>query len=126
MTSAGPGPTVVASDMEVETALRVMIMPSYEEDEPVDHATVWLTRVWRRWPGGNQPRLAQALANAVDPHTMSVDLTGDVVDRLVQQTHGHRDAVRRLVDQFEYAGLLTRTGPGAEGSWGELALTLPA
>jgi hypothetical protein len=119
MSTAGPGPTVVASDVEVETALRVMIVPSYDEEEPVDHPTVWLTRVWRRWPGGNQPRLAQALTAVVEPHTLAVELTDEVIERLVQQTHTHREALHRLIEQFEYAGLLTRAGPDT------VALTLP-
>jgi hypothetical protein len=122
---------VAASSIEIETALTVMILPTYDVDDPVDHVTIWLTRVWQRWPGGNQPRLAQALADLADPATMTVELTDEAVRRLLNQTHTRPVGLRRLLEQLEAAGLLSRVddpaaSPRPTAIRGRFGLTLPA
>jgi hypothetical protein len=123
---------VVATDIEIETALAVMILPAYEVDDPVDHLTLWLTRVWQRWPGGNNPRVAQALADAADPLSLTVALTDEVVRRIADQAHVRPVGLRRILAQLEAGGLLARLderAPGertAGGPFGRYALVIPA
>jgi len=125
--SSGAVERVVASDIEVETALSVVILPTYDVDEPFDHVTVWLTRVWQRWPGGHHPRLAQVLAEAADPFSLTLELTEDTVRVLVERVHLRPTALRRMLAQMETAGLLTRLDDVATGRpWGRYALVVPA
>jgi hypothetical protein len=126
--SAGHVEHVVATDIEIETALAIMILPTYEVDDPVDHLTLWLTRVWQRWPGGNNPRVAQALADAADPLSLTVALTDDVVRRITDQAHVRPVGLRRILAQLETAGLLARIDERAPtgGPFGRYALVIPA
>jgi hypothetical protein len=123
---------VVASDIEIETALAVVILPTYDVDDPIDHLTLWLTRVWQRWPGGNNPRVAQTLADLADPLTLTVELTDEAVHRIADQAHVRPVGLRRVVAQLEAAGLLARldervpVAPAAGGPWGRFALVIPA
>jgi hypothetical protein len=130
--SSGHVERIVATDIEIETALAVMILPTYEVDDPVDHLTLWLTRVWQRWPGGNNPRVAQALADAADPLSLTVALTDEVVRRIADQAHVRPVGLRRILAQLETAGLLARLderAPGERttgGPFGRYALVIPA
>jgi hypothetical protein len=119
---------VVATDIEIETALAVLILPTYEVDDPVDHLTLWLTRVWQRWPGGNNPRVAQALADAADPLTLTVALTDEVVRRITDQAHVRPVGLRRILAQLETVGLLARLDERAPagGPFGRYELIIPA
>jgi hypothetical protein len=122
---------VVASDIEIETALAVVILPTYDVDDPVDHLTLWLTRVWQRWPGGNNPRVAQALADVADPLSLTVDLSDEAVRRVADQAHVRPAGLRRILAQLEAAGLLARldertAGDRMSGPWGRYALVIPA
>jgi hypothetical protein len=123
---------VVASDIEIETALAVVILPTYDVDDPVDHVTLWLTRVWQRWPGGNNPRVAQTLAEAADPISLTVELTEETVRRICDQAHVRPVGLRRALAQIETAGLLARLDERsagertAAGPGGRYALVIPA
>jgi len=125
--SAGEVERVVATDIEVETALSVMVLPTYDVDDPFDHVTVWLTRVWQRWPTGHHPRVAQVLAEAADPFSLTVALTDEAIRRLVEQARLRPGVLRRVLAQMETAGLLTRLDETATGRpGGRYALVVPA
>jgi hypothetical protein len=101
-------------------------------DDPIDHLTLWLTRVWQRWPGGNNPRVAQAIADVADPLSLTVELADDVVRRITDQAHVRPAGLRRILVQMEAAGLLARLdepGPGeriAGPPGGRYSLIVPA
>ncbi len=121
--------SVVASDIDVETALAVpnLADPLAGIDEGT-FLTVWHARVRGRWPGPLVHEAARIIAEELPrPAPRLVDLDAVAIRSLLLGLRLLRPpGLRQLVTKLVSSGLLVCVQPGDRDHWGRYRLSLPA